>query len=72
MTAKELRSIVYSNPKPKSWREGQFVFNIVDRLYGVARVAQFEYGIDCFFRDDKIDDFLEVCAQILTKNGEIS
>jgi hypothetical protein len=72
MTAKELRSIVYSNPKPKSWREGQFVFNVVDSLYGVARIAQFEYGVDCFYNDDKIDEFLEVCAKILTESQEIS
>lgn len=67
MTAKELRDIVYSNPKPKDWREGQFVFNRVDYLYGVARIAQFEYRVDCFFRDDKIDDFLDVCAKIITE-----
>lgn len=72
MTAKELKSIVYSNPKPKSWREGQFVFNIVDKLYGVARVAQFQYRVDCFYNDDKIDEFLEVCAKILTESQEIS
>lgn len=66
MTAKELSSIVYSNTKPKSWREGQFVFNVVDSLYGVAREAQFAHRVDCFFRDDKIEEFLEVCAKILT------
>lgn len=65
MTAKELRSIVYSNPKPKSWREGQFVFNYIDANYGVARAVQFEDRVDCFFRDDKIDDFIEKCAERL-------
>jgi hypothetical protein len=45
---------------------------MVDSLYGVARIAQFECRVDCFFRDDKIDEFLEVCAQILTKNEENS
>ena len=69
MTAQELKKVVYSNPKPKAWREGQFVFNTIDRIYGVAREAQFEYHVDCFFRDDKIDDFLDVCAKILTDRG---
>lgn len=69
MTAQELKKVVYSNPKPKAWRDGQFVFNTIDRTYGVAREAQFEYRVDCFFRDDKIDDFLEVCAKILTDRG---
>lgn len=65
MTAKELKSIVYSNPRPKAWREGQFVFNVIDRLYGVARAVQFEDRVDCFFRDDKIDEFIEKCAERL-------
>lgn len=71
MTASELRREVYSNPKPKAWREGQFVFNRVDAIYGVAREAQFVHRVDCFFRDDKIDEFLEVCAKILTERQNI-
>ena len=27
--------------KPKEWRDGQFVFNYIDEMYGVARYVQF-------------------------------
>ena len=66
MTAKELKSIVYSNPKPKSWREGQFVFNYIDVVYGVARFVQFEDKIDCFYDDSQIDAFIIKSAEYIT------
>lgn len=43
---------------PKCWRKGQSVFNVVDEYYGVARTVQFVDGVDCFYVDDYIDDFL--------------
>lgn len=46
---------------PKEWRKGQAVFNIVDRDFGVARTVQLFHGIDCFYDDEKIDDFLSAC-----------
>lgn len=65
MTKEELKNIVLTamdTMKPKDWRKGQFVFNYIDANYGVARTVQFEDRVDCFFRDDKIDDFIEKCA----------
>lgn len=65
MTKEELKNIVFTAMdamKPKDWRKGQFVFNYIDANYGVARAVQFEDRVDCFFRDDKIDDFIEKCA----------
>lgn len=65
MTKEELKNIVMSamdTMKPKDWRKGQFVFNFIDANYGVARAVQFEDRVDCFFCDDKIDDFIEKCA----------
>ena len=47
--------------KPKCWRDGQFVFNYINEKYGVARYVQFIDGIDCFYRDDKIDQFIDKC-----------
>lgn len=44
---------------PKSWRKGQCVFNVIDKLYGVARDVQFKDCIDCFYLDKYIDDFIE-------------
>lgn len=45
--------------KPNGWRDGQFVFNYIDEVYGVARNIQFGYGVDCFYDDSKIDAFIE-------------
>lgn len=45
--------------RPKSWRKGQAVFNYIESKYGVARAVQFEDGIDCFYRDDQIEKFLQ-------------
>lgn len=47
--------------KPEDLRDGQFVFNYINEKYGVARYVQFIEGIDCFYRDDKIDQFIDKC-----------
>ena len=62
---KEIEDTISLNTKPKEWRNGQFVFNIIDRLYGIARIAQFKYHVDCFYNDDKIDEFITTCAKII-------
>ena len=70
MTYEELKDIVMSamdTMKPKDWRKGQFVFNYIDANYGVARAIQFEDRVDCFFQDDKIDDFLECVIKRINK-----
>ena len=51
--------------KPKQWRDGQFVFNYIDEVYGVARIAQFNKGVDCFYFDEKIEEFILCCYNIL-------
>ena len=67
MTPKELHDEIYAwmPEKPKNWREGQAVFNYIDEVYGVARIAQFKYCVDCFYNDDKIDEFITTCAEII-------
>lgn len=47
--------------KPKYYRLGQFIFNYIDEVYGVAREVQFIDGIDCFHNDENIEEFL-LCA----------
>lgn len=51
------------------WRLGQSVFNLLDTAqYGhLSRIVQMDYGIDCFYDDDKIDEFIEraECVRIL-------
>ncbi len=51
--------------KPKEWRDGQFVFNYIDKYYGVARMVQFKDNIDCFYDDKYIDSFIEHCANYI-------
>ena len=49
----------FVNTSPKEWRKGQAVFNVIDEKFGVARLVQFEDGVDCFYDDSKIDEFIE-------------
>ena len=68
MTLEEFKTSIYSIEKPSHWREGQFVFNTIDSLYGVARTVQFNDKIDCFYDDSKIDQFINACYNRLNKN----
>lgn len=67
MTYKMLREEVMNamKNKPSGWRDGQFVFNYIDAGYGVARAAQFDKGVDCFYNDNVIEEFIKVCADII-------
>lgn len=52
--------------RPKEWRKGQFVFNYINMKYGeVARDVQFIDKIDCFYRDECIEDFIVAVWQRL-------
>lgn len=68
MTLEEFRISIYSIQKPSHWRDGQFVFNTIDKLYKVARRVQFEDGIDCFYDNSKIDQFIIACYNKLNGN----
>ena len=72
MTAEKLKQEVYNwiPEKPKNWREGQAVFNYIDEVYGVARIAQFQHQVDCFHDDEEIDNFIKACANIITEKYE--
>lgn len=69
MTVQDLREEVYKamKDKPKEWRNGQFVFNYIDAVYGVAREVQYKDGIDCFYDDDKIYPFLVRSWQVIER-----
>jgi hypothetical protein len=43
-------------------RFGQAVFNCTDQ--NIARLVQFDYGIDCFYDDEQIDKFLDKCYEL--------
>lgn len=48
-------------------RKGQAIFNYVDEKYGVAREAQFVHGIDCYYLDERIEEFIK-CTYIILKD----
>ncbi len=55
---------------PKGWRLGQKVFNVCEDLYGrIARDVQFIDGVDCFYNDQKIDDFLNAVWERLKNDN---
>ena len=56
------KSIIEESPHI---RYGQAVFNYVDEKYGVARIVQFNYGIDCFYDDTKVEQFLDKCYELI-------
>lgn len=62
MTKEELLKEIKEQKFPKDWRWGQSVFNYIDSVYGVARAVQFKDHVDCFYRDDVVDEFLEKCV----------
>ena len=67
MTYEEFREDVLNGIKafPNNWRKGQKVFNYIDSKYRVARKVQFDYGVDCFYRGDLIDKFIETSYKLL-------
>ena len=69
MTVQELKEQIFSIPRPKHWRKGQFVFNYIDQVYGIARTVQFKDKVDCFYNDDKIDEFLEYTIKRLNNEN---
>ena len=67
MTYEEFRGDVFKNIKnlPSNWRKGQKVFNYIESKYKIARIVQFEKNIDCFYKDNLIDEFLEKAYELL-------
>lgn len=60
-TLEELKNEVMTEAqnRPPYIRLGQFVFNYIEYVYGVARQVQFDDKVDCFYLDKNIDEFLE-------------
>lgn len=55
MTKEELKREVYE------------VFNYIEAKYKVALEVQFEDKVDCFYRDDMIDKFIECSVKWINK-----
>lgn len=44
---------------PNNWRYGQKVFNYIDaNFYHIARDVQMIDGVDCFYDDSVVDEFI--------------
>lgn len=55
---------------PSKWRKGQKVFNAINTEFGVvARTVQFQYGIDCFNNDSKIEEFKDKAYDVYNKSN---
>lgn len=52
---------------PDNWRKGQKVFNAIDTEFGVARIVQFQLGVDCYYDDSKIKEFKDKAYEIYSK-----
>lgn len=56
----QIKKAIYSVDKNEHWREGQYVFNAAEMLFGgFVRQVQFQDGVDCFYNDAMIDEFIK-------------
>lgn len=66
MTVELVKEFLSNLPKPKEWREGQFVYNTLYSInWRAAEFAQLEDNTDCFYDDDKIDDFIKCWIKLI-------
>ena len=65
---KDIWKIINQIVKPEGWREGQFVFNVIEDYFGsVAREVQLKDKVDCFHDDKQIDNFIQKVCNRLSK-----
>lgn len=63
------RAAAYRKLHPQQ-RLGQSIFNYVDLNFGdMARHIQFDLGIDCFYNDDIIDQFVDTVVELYNKES---
>ena len=67
-TPEDIWKVISKIVKPKNWREGQFVFNVIEDEFGaVAREVQHLDRVDCFYDDKQIDNFIQKVCNRLNK-----
>lgn len=66
-TYEEVMNRIFSEPIPKYWRKGQFVFNSASLLFGdhIARSV----GYDPFYNDENIKLFINALVEALNKSN---
>lgn len=45
--------------KPENCQEGQFIYNYIQKEYGVANSVRRIDGVDCFYDNSKIEEFID-------------
>lgn len=73
-TPEWIKETIDNYVRPPHIRKGQFVFNIIESYFGnVVREVQFIDGVDCFYDDTQIDNFIEkVCIRLNNKHNVYS
>lgn len=72
ITFEEFNEVVKKDikPLPDNWRYGQKVFNYIDANFlHIARDVQMIDGVDCFYDDSVVDEFI-VCSYERIRNLE--
>ena len=72
MTRKELAEEVFreATKRPSYIRFGQFVFNYLHGKYPiVVEKVQFDDMVDCFYRDDMIEEFIDKVYERINKDA---
>lgn len=72
MTREELSEEVFREAanRPSYIRFGQFVFNYLHRQYPlVVDKVQFEDMVDCFYRDDMVEEFIDKVYERVNKDA---
>ena len=74
LTKEEFNAIIDAEIKqmPDKWRDGQKVFNAIDRKFGVARIVQFQRGLDCFYDNSKIEEFKNEAYNVMVSEQKKS
>ena len=78
LSREELLAKIQPSKRPTHLRKGQYIFNWIDEYYqipeqfnfkncSIAREVQFIDGIDCFYDDSKIDEFLDACLRRINR-----
>lgn len=53
-------------------RKGQSIFNATELLYQVGRVVQMHDGVDCFYNDNQINQFLDLAYEAYVETTNVT
>lgn len=74
MLYEDLKNEVYEalKTKPTCLRDGQFVFNYIDKTYeNIASIVQNDHNIDCYYDNSCINEFIAKCCETINQYDEL-